>query len=713
MRFGPTSLRLSGVEAKGLRRPKLRTDLKVSKQTFAGEASFVVKVPETDSFHRLGELDWELLSLCDGARTPGQVAQALNERYADQNLSEQDVIEYLDGVDPDFWEHGAAEKNLCILEKVRDERRARVNHASLLYIYFSAFDPDRVLERLDRYLGWMFTKQFVLFSLGLFALAGVIVAHDFTHISQEAMALYGFRQSSGYDILVMWVMLFIIVGPHEFAHGLACKHFGGAVHHMGFMLLYFSPSFYTDCTDMHVFEKTSQRIWTIIAGIWITLLQCCLALFFWAVSPPGSVASDLTYKFALLSGVIGFFQLNPLLKIDGYYVLSQYLQVDNLREQSFAYSLAWLRRSVLHQPLELPPASRRERRIFLGYGFSAGLYSVLIVLLFLGFVDNAFTGWLGNWGHLATLGGLCFAYRKRLRQWQTALRGHFRKLKEEFMAWRMTWWQPVAGAAVLLVLFLPPTAVKTTADFLLEPQRRLEVNTPVAGLVRTVAVREGETVPAGAVLAVLHNPEIETQAEVLAAQLNLAENSQRAALARSDFGASERYRQEIQRVEIEKAEADRKLEQLVMRAPFTGTIATPQIEQRVGEYLAEGEPLALLVDRQAMRAHVLVRDWELEDVHQGAAVGLKLRSYPFQTFSGTIRQVMPAASTERPLAEPNKIERKGQELTNFFEVVMEFPNPMGELKEGMTGTARIYGKRYPVALRALRAGWRWARSLIW
>jgi putative peptide zinc metalloprotease protein len=701
------------VLAKGLRRPKLRADLKVGKQTFAGETSFVVKVPETDSFSRLGELDWELLSLCDGARSPGEVALALNERYPDQNLSEGDVIAYLDGVDPNFWERGAAAKNLCILEKIRDERRERVNHASLLYIYFSAFDPERALERLDRYLSWMFTKQFVLFSLLLFALAGMIVAHDFTHISQEAMALYGFRHSSGYDILVMWVMLFIIVGPHEFAHGLACKHFGGEVHHMGFMLLYFSPSFYTDCTDMHVFEETSQRIWTIIAGIWITLLQCCFALFFWALSPPGSVASDLTYKFALLSGVVGFFQLNPLLKIDGYYVLSQYLQVDNLREQSFAYCLAWLRRNVLRQPLELPPASRRERRIFLGYGFSAGLYSMLIVLLFLRLVDNAFTGWLGSWGHLATIGVLCFTFRKRFRQWQTAVRVHSRKLKEAFMAWRMTWWQQVAGAAALLVLFVPPTAVKTTSDFLLEPQRRLTVKAPVAGLVRTITVREGETVEAGGLLAVLHNPEVEAQAEVVASQLNLAENYQRAALARSDFAASERYRQEILRLESEKAEADRKREQLVLRAPFAGVIATPQIEQRVGEYLAEGEPLALLVDRQAMRARVLVRDRELEDVHQGAPVGLKLRSYPFATFSGTIREIMPAASSERPLAEPNKVERKGQELTNFFEVVMEFPNPTGELKEGMTGTARIYGKHYPVALRAVRAGWRWAHSLIW
>jgi len=335
------------------------------------------------------------------------------------------------------------------------------------------------------------------------------------------------------------------------------------------------------------------------------------------------------------------------------------------------------------------------------------------VLFFLGLVDNAFTVWLGALGHLATIGVLGWLFRKRLRQWLTAMRANWGKRKEAFMAWKMTWWQQVAGGTALLVLFVPPTAVKTTSDFLLEPQRRLTVKAPVAGLVRTVSVREGEPVQAGAVLAILHNPEVEAQAEVVASQLNLAESYQRAALARSDFGASERYRQEIQRLESEKAEANQRRERLILRAPFAGVIATPQIEQRIGEYLAEGEPLALLVDRQAMRARVLVRDRELEDVRQGAPVGLKLRSYPFATFSGTIRQIMPAASSERPLAEPNKVERRGQELTNFFEVVMEFPNSDGKLKEGMTGTARIYGKRYPLGLRALRAGWRWARSLIW
>ncbi len=86
---------------------------------------------------------------------------------------------------------------------------------------------------------------------------------------------------------------------------------------------------------------------------------------------------------------------------------------------------------------------------------------------------------------------------------------------------------------------------------------------------------------------------------------------------------------------------------------------------------------------------------------------------PFRTYSGTVRAIMPAASPLRPVSAPRKLERRGQELTNFFEVVMEFQNADGALQEGMTGTAKIYGKRYPLAWRAGREGWRWIRSIIW
>ena len=106
-----------------------------------------------------------------------------------------------------------------------------------------------------------------------------------------------------------------------------------------------------------LFRSTNQRIWTIIAGIWITLLQCSFAIFLWHLSPPGSIVGDVAYKLALMSGIPGFMQLNPLMKLDGYYVLSQYVQLDNLRERSFDYTAAWLKRYVLQQDMELPSSA--------------------------------------------------------------------------------------------------------------------------------------------------------------------------------------------------------------------------------------------------------------------------------------------------------------------------------------------------------------------
>jgi len=539
------------------------------------------------------------------------------------------------------------------------------------------------------------------------------VGDDFTRFRTESEALYNFANKGAGDILLMWVLLFIVVGPHEFAHGLACKHYGGEVHHMGFMLMYFAPSFYTDCTEMALFDSTTKRIWTIIAGIWITLLQCSFAIFLWHLSPPGSAIGDVAYKLALMSGIPAFMQLNPLMKIDGYYVLSQYVQIDNLRERSFEYLTPWLKHYVLFQDVELPMATRREQWILLSYSIAAGIYSGLMVIFFTLFVNNVFTSHLGSLGYFATAGVLYLFLRQRLKQWWSAASRYFEEMKMKFMAWRMKWWQQGLGVGFILLLMVPPSAVKVVSDFRLEPGKSAEIRAEVPGLVSQVLVNDGTEVPAEGVIAILHNPDLEARSKVLGYQLHGAAEAMRAAEARADSGQTEVYTQQERHLEFDQKQADWKLDQLTLRAPFAGVIATPMVEQRVGSYLQEGDQLAVFVNRQVMRARVLVRDRDLQDVQKGTRVDLKVQPFPFRSFTGQIEQIMPAASLDRPITAPDKMERKGQELANFFEVDMEFPNSDGALREGMTGTAKIYGKRYPVAWRFARAGYQWLHSLIW
>jgi hypothetical protein len=114
-----------------------------------------------------------------------------------------------------------------------------------------------------------------------------------------------------------------------------------------------------------------------------------------------------------------------------------------------------------------------------------------------------------------------------------------------------------------------------------------------------------------------------------------------------------------------------------------------------------------------MRARILVRDLDLQDVQPGASAKVKVLPFPFRTFGGSVESIKPAASIDRPIAETEKLERMGQQLTSYVAVDMNFPNPDGALTEGMTGTAKISGKSAPLAWQILRGGWRWVRSQIW
>src|SRR5271163_3361501 len=454
MRFGPTSLQVSSVLAKGLRRPKLRTDLRISEQTVSGETSYVVKNFETNSYNRYGATEYGVLELCDGTRTAAEISDTLTELHPDSPLSEAEVLEFLDSIEPALWERSVGEKNLAVLERIRDERKGRVEQSSVLYMSFKAWDSDKTLTKIDPYLSWMFTPGFVVFSIGVFIAACYLLASDWTRVQQDTSALYNFSDKSAYDIWMFWILLMILGGIHEFGHGLTCKHYGGEVHQMGFLLIYFTPAFFTDTTDILLFKTGAPRQWVIFAGIWIELVICGLAALAWHFTPPGSLTNDFFYKMMLLSGIQGaLVNLNPLIKADGYYALSQFLKIDNLREESFDYLRAWVQKYILRRDLDLPPSSKRQRRVFFLFGLSAIVYSSSLLVIMLVFAKNILVSKLGDeWGYLATLGLVYFFARTSLRKGLPVARAWIRDKRGKYMAWKISRAQQL-GALGLVLLF--------------------------------------------------------------------------------------------------------------------------------------------------------------------------------------------------------------------------------------------------------------------
>lgn len=715
MRFGPTSLQVSSVAAKGLRRPKLRADVRISEQTVAGETSYVIKNHETNSYNRYGATEYELLQICDGTRTPLEISEEMSSLHPDAPLTEGEVLEFLDSIEAALWERSVGEKNLAVLERIRDERKGRVDQSSVLYMTFKAWDPNETLAKMDPYLGWMFTRGFVWFSLAIFAVACYLLAGDWTRVQQDTSALYNFADKSAYDLWIFWILLLALGGIHEFGHGLTCKHFGGDVHQMGFLLIYFTPAFYTDTTDILLFTKTSERQWVIFAGIWIELVLCGLAALLWYFTPPGSVINDIAYKMMLLSGIQGaLLNLNPLIKADGYYALSQFLDMDNLREESFEFLRAWTNKYILRHDIDLPPSSRRQRRIFFLFGVSAIIYSTSLLVLVIVFVKNVLVNRLGEaWGYIGTACVIYFFARKGIQKAIPAVRAWLRAKKEESMAWKISRTQQVGALALGLLIFVPPMPSRVSTPMVLEAGKTWHVRALVPGKVKQVYVRQGDTVKAGQLLATLENPQITAEERVANQQYALATSALRNGQEHSDPNATASATGKIARIEEELEVMRRQVEGLELRAPFDGTLEAPGVEQKSGEYLAAGEEFAKVVDRNTMRARILVRDLDLQDIHVGAPAKVKVLPFPFRTFNGQVERIKPAAASDVPVAQTEKLERMGQQLTNYIAVDMEFPNADGTLTEGMTGTAKVAGKARPLGWQMGRSLWRWLRGEIW
>ncbi|PYV24826.1 MAG: peptidase M50, partial [Acidobacteria bacterium] len=153
----------------------------------------------------------------------------------------------------------------------------------------------------------------IVFALGLTAL-------NWAEMSQELVGLINFE-----SLLLLWVTVLLVVTLHEFAHGLTCKHFGGHVHEVGFLLIYFQPAFYCNVSDAWLFPEKSKRLWVTFAGAYFEMFLWALSTVIWRLTDFDTTLNHLALVVTATSAVKSLFNLNPLIKLDGYYVLSDYL----------------------------------------------------------------------------------------------------------------------------------------------------------------------------------------------------------------------------------------------------------------------------------------------------------------------------------------------------------------------------------------------------
>ncbi len=486
--------------------PKLRDDLVISQQETKEGTGFVVKDPATGRFFRLKEVEHFTARQLNGSTPLDALRESVEEKFS-VTFTAETLEQFIQNLG-----------RLGLLEKEGREsglvaERPRTIRGSLLYLRLKAFDPDRLFNRLVTKLRFFFAPHFLVFSAAVIFLAIGITVINWEEIGRDIQTLYHFQA-----LFIAWLTIFLVITAHEFAHGLACKHFGGEVHEIGFLLLYFQPAFYCNVSDAWLFPEKSKRLWVTFAGAYFEIFIWALATVTWRLTEHETWVNFLALVVMATSGIKSLFNLNPLIKLDGYYLLSDYLEVPNLRQKSFNYISAEIKRLYGSAIQGRKETSRRERRIYLTYGLLAGAFSFWL----LGFVALKFGGFLV--GRYQGLGFILFMlfllalFRNRLSNILSSLPTVFRTSKLGSIP-RSTKILILCTMA-MAVLCLGRLELRVSGEFKVLPVHNSDVRAEVEGIIDQIYADEGDVVNKGVMIVRLSDRDPQADLRKITAEID-------------------------------------------------------------------------------------------------------------------------------------------------------------------------------------------------
>ncbi|MCH9030780.1 MAG: efflux RND transporter periplasmic adaptor subunit, partial [candidate division Zixibacteria bacterium] len=726
----------------------------------------VIKDPRTGRYFKLREPEFWLISKFDGKSDTKSLASQFNDRFG-HALSPGAIEEFIKRLDDlYFLETERAEYEVSRSVHRASFGTARSLASRILYVKLTAFDPTRFL---DWVLGWYRPLHGrALFGLSLlFVVFGLVVFWEnkvhFTYGFWDIFAL-----GTAPTIIISFAVIFTL---HELAHALTCRLHGGEVTDVGFLLLYLQPCFYTNLSDAWLFKEKKHRLSVIWAGPLCQLMTLSFFVLVWRVTVPGTVINEIALITTVICAVTVLFNFNPLIKLDGYFLLSDWLEIPNLRTKSFAYFGAILKSRLLGIESEADPASevappnRRERKIFFWYAFMTSLYTAVFLSILIYIVSGWLRPTLGGWGLLLIAALILLILRRGILSAARYVSRPVVAMKKIFASKT----RAITYSGVFIVSFVifvaAPFPEGVSGSVTIHPLDQFIISLGQGGRLRTerrigglrpevyssfinmssldlsaldfkLRVSAGDEVEVGDTLALLRSNQVAAAMEMaisalatLEARLKLLRtpprpeslqvlranvNALKSELTRTQLDykrkeelsskkliagselensrsavevAESRLSSAQSQVQLSSAppkpeEEDVILSQIseaeanieFLKSQIAAQVIKSPIKGRVVGSRNPNEVIAVVADGQ-VETMVRISDADISRVRVGSSVIMRVRSYPGDVFEGVVARIGSGDSQS--------------EGSSDFQVAVIFPNPDRQLREGMSGYAKI------------------------
>ncbi|MCZ6710316.1 MAG: PqqD family peptide modification chaperone, partial [Gammaproteobacteria bacterium] len=370
--------------------PKLGSHIHIHRHCYRNTLWHVLEDRRSARQHRLSESAYFIVGRLDGERTVQQIWNLATEALGDQSPTQDEVIQLLGRLH-------AADVLLCDVPADTDELLRRQQDSTTknlkrrlsnpLSMRFALCDPDRFLSRLLPLARPFISVWFACIWLVVVGSALALAITHWNTLSAEMLE----RVFAPYNLILMAICFPLLKGLHELGHAITTKAFGGEVHDTGICLLVLAPVPYVDASAASAFTSKRRRILVSMSGMAVELFVASLALFLWLNVQPGLV-KDLAYVLMFIAGVSTvLFNANPLLKFDGYYVLSDAIEIPNLASRANRYITYLIQRYLFGvTDLDTPASAPGESTWFATYACAAFAYRVFILSVIIVFIAGKF-----------------------------------------------------------------------------------------------------------------------------------------------------------------------------------------------------------------------------------------------------------------------------------------------------------------------------------
>ena len=481
-------------------RLKLRATVEVQRQFYRGEKWYVLRDPFNNKFFRVQPAAYDFIMRLNAERTVEEVWLSCMKEFSQTAPGQADVVMLLGQLYAmNLLDTDVSPDTRQMLSRYTSTRRKELQSQlmNILFIRLPLFDPEKLLVRFSGLIHKLLSPLGAVVWLITLLVAIKLVVDNAEVALDSAQAVL-----APDNLFLLYVGLIFVKACHEIGHAIVCHRYGGEVHTMGLMFMLFTPLPYMDATSSWGFRNRWHRAFVGGAGMIAELFIASLAAMYWSVSGQGALHS-LAYNIMFVASVSTIlFNVNPLLRLDGYYILSDLLDIPNLTARSNEHLRYLLEHYVFKHSDARPTAKNRHEAIELTlYGVLSAIYKVMISLGIILFIADK---WLILGTILAIAGVVTGVFLPTIRFISYLfLDGRLQQSRPRVMAVSAVF---LASMTVLTVLL--PFPHNIYAPGVVESFPDIKVVNMVAGHVEEYLVAPGQRVVAGQPLVRLENKEL-------------------------------------------------------------------------------------------------------------------------------------------------------------------------------------------------------------